>query len=342
MTAYQVPIKDIQFLLNKVFSVESLFASMPGTEEVTDDLITAILEEAGKIAEDLLSPINESGDQEGCQFSDGLVITPRGFKEAYSTSAEGGWSGLTGDVNYGGQGMPKMLSALVEEMLFAVNTSFALYPILNTGASLTLSQHGSEELKQCYLPKIYSGSWSGTMCLTEPHAGTDLGMIKTKAVESAVGEYQLTGTKIFITAGEHDLTENIIHLVLTKLPDAPAGPRGISLFLVPKFIVDDETGGLSGKRNGVSCGSIEHKMGIKASATCVMNFDSAVGYLVGELNQGLSHMFTMMNYERLSMGLQGNGLAEILIKLRRPTLRSVGRVGPQPDPKTWSRAPTPF
>lgn len=309
MATYRAPLRDIRFLLNNVFDVEQLFAGMPDTAEVTDDLITAIVEEAGKIAEGLLCPINQSGDAEACHFEKGVVTTPKGFKEAYKAFADGGWSGLTGDVNYGGQGMPKMLSAVIEEMSFAANSSFALYTILNTGATLTLSQHGSDELKQRYLPQMYSGNWSGTMCLTESHAGTDLGMIKTKAEPQADGSYLLSGTKIFITAGEHDLTENIIHLVLAKLPDAPPGPRGISLFLVPKFLVD-ESGALTGERNTVACGSIEHKMGIKASATCVMNFDSAVGYLVGEENQGLSHMFTMMNYERLSMGLQGNGLAD--------------------------------
>jgi alkylation response protein AidB-like acyl-CoA dehydrogenase len=237
------------------------------------------------------------------------VTTPDGFKEAYKAYAEGGWAGLTGEITYGGQGMPKTLSALIEEMSFAANSSFALFTILTTGATLTLSQHGSDELKLRYLPKMYEGIWTGTMCLTEPHAGTDLGMIKTRAVPKADGSYSLSGTKIFITAGEHDLAENIIHLVLAKLPDAPAGPRGISLFLVPKMLVD-ENSELTGERNGVRCGSIEHKMGIKASPTCVMNFDEATGYLVGELNNGLSHMFTMMNYERLSMGLQANGLAD--------------------------------
>lgn len=309
MAAYKAPLKDIQFLLQNVFDVEQLLAGMPDTAEVTGDLITAIVEEAGKIAEGLLAPINQSGDEEACRFVDGEVVTPKGFKEAYKAYADGGWSSLTGDVNYGGQGMPKMLSAIIEEMSFAANSSFALYTILNTGATLTLSQHGSDELKQRYLPNMYAGKWSGTMCLTEPHAGTDLGMIKTRAEPQADGSYQISGTKIFITAGEHDLTENIIHLVLAKLPDAPAGPRGISLFLVPKFLVDD-AGEQLGERNAVSCGSIEHKMGIKASATCVMNFDAATAYLVGEKNHGLSHMFTMMNYERLSMGLQGNGLAD--------------------------------
>lgn len=309
MPAYRAPIQDIGFLLNNVFDADSLFSSMPGTVEVTTDLTSAIVEEAGKIAEGLLAPINQSGDQQSCQYNDGVVTTPDGFKEAYKAYAEGGWAGLTGEITYGGQGMPKTLSALIEEMSFAANSSFALFTILTTGATLTLSHHGSDELKLRYLPKMYEGIWTGTMCLTEPHAGTDLGMIKTRAVPNADGSYSLSGTKIFITAGEHDLAENIVHLVLAKLPDAPAGPRGISLFLVPKMLVD-ESSKLTGERNGVRCGSIEHKMGIKASPTCVMNFDEATGYLVGELNNGLSHMFTMMNYERLSMGLQANGLAD--------------------------------
>lgn len=299
----------MKFLLRNVFRAEELFASMPATEEVTDDLISAILEEAGKIAEGLLAPINQSGDEEGCHFHDGAVSTPKGFKEAFTAYAEGGWSGLTGDVNYGGQGMPKMLSALIEEMAFAANSSFALYTILTTGATLTISHHASDKLKQTYLRKMYEGVWAGSMCLTESHAGTDLGMINTKAVPNAEGSYDVTGTKIFITGGDHDLTENIIHLVLAKLPDAPAGPRGISLFIVPKIHVD-EAGNITGESNNVRCGSIEHKMGIRASATCVLNFDDAKGYLVGEPNNGLSNMFTMMNYERLSMGLQGNGLAD--------------------------------
>lgn len=309
MADYRAPLTDMKFLLRDVFAAEELFAAMPETSEVSADLVDAIIEEAGKIAEGLLAPINQSGDAQACQYDDGNVKTPEGFRDAYRAYAEGGWSGLTGDVNYGGQGMPKVLSALIEEMYFAANSSFALYTILNTGATLTLSHHASDELKARYLPKMYEGSWSGTMCLTEPHAGTDLGMIRTRAVPQNDGSYSVTGTKIFITAGEHDLTGNIIHLVLAKLPDAPEGPKGISLFLVPKMLVDDN-GELTGERNNVRCGSIEHKMGIKASATCVMNFDGARGYLVGEENNGLSNMFTMMNYERLSMGLQGNGLAD--------------------------------
>ena len=309
MPTYRAPRQDIDFLLNDVFQADQLFSSMPGTQDASVDLTSAIVDEAAKIAEGLLAPINPSGDQEGCRYDDGVVTTPKGFQQAYNAYAEGGWAGLTGETAYGGQGMPKTLSALIEEMSFAANSSFALFTILTTGATLTLSQHGSEELKQRYLPKMYAGTWTGTMCLTEPHAGTDLGMIKTRAVPCDDGSFKLTGTKIFITGGEHDLAENIIHLVLAKLPDAPAGPRGISLFLVPKMAVN-ESGELTGASNGVRCGSIEHKMGIKASPTCVMNFDEATGYLVGELNNGLSHMFTMMNYERLSMGLQANGLAD--------------------------------
>ena len=308
MGAYRAPLRDFNFLLQNVFEAEKVFAVMPETKEVTYDLISAILDEAGKIAEQLLSPINQTGDLESCHFENGKVTTPKGFKEAYDAYVEGGWPSLTGNVNYGGQGMPKVLSAIIEEMFFGANSSFCLYTILTTGATLTISQHASEELKQTYLPNMYAGIWAGTMCLTEPHAGTDLGIINSKAVPNSEGSYDVTGTKIFITAGDHDLTDNIIHLVLAKLPDAPTGPRGTSLFLVPKFLVNDD--GSLGEDNSVVTGSIEHKMGIKASATCALNFENSKGFLVGELNSGLSNLFTMMNYERLSMGLQGNGLAE--------------------------------
>jgi alkylation response protein AidB-like acyl-CoA dehydrogenase len=281
---------------------------MPETEEVSAELADAILEEAAKITEGVLSPINQIGDQHGCEFDNGVVKTPPGFREAYKTFSEGGWCSLTGNPEFGGQGMPKMLSVLFEEMLFAANASFALYPILNSGASLALYLHGSDSLKQQYLPKLYSGNWAGTMCLTEAHAGTDLGMIKTKAIPQADGSFSISGTKIFITAGEHDLAENIIHFVLAKLPDSPTGAHGISLFLIPKYSIIN--GDEIGESNGVSCGSVEHKMGLKGSATCVLNFDQAKGYLIGEENKGLACMFTMMNYERLSMGLQGVGLAD--------------------------------
>ena len=269
-----------------------------------------ILEEMSKFAKNTLLPINRSGDEEGAQYlGEGKVKTPAGFKAAFDEYAQGGWIGLGGDPNHGGQGMPKMVTMLAEEMVFTANQSFALYPNLSGGACMCIYNAGSEEQKQTYLEKIYSGEWTGTMCLTEPHAGTDLGIIKTKAVPNQDGSYSITGTKIFITAGEHDLADNIIHLVLAKTPDAPAGSKGISLFIVPKFHVNAD--GSLGERNAVSCGSIEHKMGIKASATCVMNFDGAKGFMVGAENTGLASMFIMMNYERLTMGLQGIGGAEL-------------------------------
>ena len=308
MSGYRAPIQDMQFVLHEVQGAEALFASMNGTAEVTRDLMDAVLESAAKIAQEILAPINRSGDEEGCRLEQGRVITPKGFKQAYQAFADGGWIGLSGDPEYGGQGMPKVLAVLFEEMVMAANSSFALYPILSAGASLALARHGSEELKQAYLPKLYSGEWSGTMCLTESHAGTDLGIIKTRAIANADGSFQISGTKIFITGGDHDLSENIIHLVLAKLPDAPEGPKGISLFVVPRQLCDEA--GNPTKPNNVSCGAIEHKMGIKGSATCVLNFDNAQGFLVGEPNKGLNYMFTMMNYERLSIGLQGLGLAD--------------------------------
>lgn len=308
MPQYKAPLTDMQFLLHEVFQAPAFLAAMPATRELSADLLNAILEEAARITQQMLSPINQSGDDQGCRFDNGQVKTPAGFKDAYRVFAEGGWGALTGDPSFGGQGMPKMLAVLFEEMLFAANASFALYPILTNGATLALSLHGSEELKEKFLPKLYAGQWTGTMCLTEAHAGTDLGIMYTRAEPANNGTYHITGTKIFITAGEHDLTENIIHFVLAKLPDAPDGARGISLFLVPRLRID-EAGNIAGE-NGVSCGSLEHKMGLKGSATCVMNFDQSEGFLVGEAHQGLTCMFTMMNYERLSMGLQGIGLAD--------------------------------
>ena len=309
MPSYKAPLDDMRFVLNDVFKAPEVWAAMAKTQEVTADLADAILDEAGKVAEGLVAPLNRSGDEAECQWNQGVVTTPPGFKQAYKTFAENGWTSLTGNPEFGGQGMPKMLSVLFEEMMHGANTSFTLYSALSAGACLAIDAHASEELKSTYLPKIYEGIWSGSMCLTEPHCGTDLGIIKTRAVPQADGSYAVTGTKIFITGGEHDLTDNIIHLVLAKLPDAPEGSKGISLFLVPKLLVD-ANGEVTDQRNGVSCGSIEHKMGIKASATCVMNFDDAKGWLVGEVNQGLACMFTMMNYERLSIGLQGVGLGE--------------------------------
>ena len=309
MAEYKAPLRDIQFVLNEVFKADHLWSSMAATADVNMELPNAIFEEGARLCEGELFPLNRSGDEEECQYNEGVVSTPSGFKEAYRTYAESGWVGLGGDIEFGGQGMPKMLTVMFEEMLYASNTSFALYPALTAGACLSVLTHGSDALKQTYLPPMYEGRWAGSMCLTEPHCGTDLGIMRTKAVPTSDGSYEITGTKIFITGGEHDLTENIIHLVLAKLPGAPAGPKGISLFLVPKLMVNAD--GSLGERNLVRCGSIEHKMGIKGSATCVMNFDGAVGYLIGEENKGLAAMFTMMNYERLSIGLQGVGLGEV-------------------------------
>ncbi len=310
MPVFKAPLRDMRFILDDVFQATDLWARLPALADVVDrDTVDAILEEAGKFNEQVVFPLNRSGDEEGAVFSDGKVTTPAGFKDAFTQYGDGGWIGLGADPRWGGQGMPKMVTVMTEEIIFGANPSFALYPLLGIGAALAMSQHASDELNQRYLPKIYTGEWAGTMCLTEPHAGTDLGIIKTKAVPQADGSYDITGTKIFITGGEHDLSSNIIHLVLAKLPDAPAGSKGISLFVVPKFLVNED--GSVGARNPVSAGSIEHKMGIKASATCVMNFDAAKGWLVGELNQGLAAMFVMMNYERLSMGLQGIGASEV-------------------------------
>ena len=309
MAEYKAPLRDIQFILDEVFDVDQLWSSMAATQDANMALANAIFEEGARLCEAELFPLNRSGDEEECQYQDGVVTTPSGFKEAYQAFAEGGWLSLGGDPQYGGQGMPKMLTVMFEEMLYAANTSFALYPALTAGACVSLLHHGSDQLKSTYLPPLYEGRWSGSMCLTEPHCGTDLGILKTKAVKQADGSYEVTGTKIFITGGEHDLTENIIHFVLAKLPDAPPGPKGISLFLVPKIMVTED--GALAERNAVRCGSIEHKMGIKASATCVMNYDGAKGFLVGEEHKGLAAMFTMMNYERLSIGLQGIGLGEV-------------------------------
>ncbi|MEB0006846.1 acyl-CoA dehydrogenase C-terminal domain-containing protein [Pseudomonas sp. RTB3] len=304
MADYKAPLRDMRFVLNEVFEVATLWAQLPALAETVDaDTVEAILEEAGKVTSKSIAPLSRSGDEEGCHWNDCVVTTPAGFPEAYQTYADGGWVGVGGDPAFGGMGMPKVVSAQVEEMINSSSLAFGLYPMLTSGACVSINTHASEALKATYLPNMYSGVWAGSMCLTESHAGTDLGIIRTKADPQADGSYTISGTKIFITGGEHDLTENIIHLVLAKLPDAPAGPKGISLFLVPKFMVNAD--GTLGERNPVSCGSIEHKMGIQASATCVMNFDAAVGYLVGEPNKGLAAMFTMMNYERLGVGIQG-------------------------------------
>lgn len=304
MADYKAPLRDMRFVLNEVFEVSKLWAQLPALADTVDiETVEAILEEAGKVTSKSIAPLSRTGDEQGCSWKDTVVTTPTGFPQAYQTYAEGGWVGVGGNPDFGGMGMPKAVSAQVEEMLNSASLAFGLYPMLTSGACVSINTHATEELKASYLPSMYSGAWSGSMCLTEAHAGTDLGIIRTKADPQADGSYKISGTKIFITGGEHDLTENIIHLVLAKLPDAPAGPKGISLFLVPKFMVNDD--GSLGARNTVTCGSIEHKMGIQASATCVMNFDEAIGYLIGEPNKGLAAMFTMMNYERLGVGIQG-------------------------------------
>ena len=308
MGSYNAPLRDMRFVLNELADIGRLRA-LPGCEEVTDDLVDPVLEEAAKLCQEVLFPLNRSGDEEGCVIENGVVRTPKGFPEAYAAFRDGGWAALACDPEFGGQGLPKSISLLFEEMMCSANLSFGMYPGLSHGAYAALFKHGTQELKDRYLAKLVSGDWTGTMCLTEPQCGTDLGLIRTKAVPNGDGSYSITGNKIFISAGEHDLAENILHLVLAKLPDAPPGTRGISLFLVPKFLPTED--GRPGPRNPASCTSIEHKMGIKASATCSMAFDGAQGWLVGRPNKGLSAMFTWMKEARLSVGIQGLGLAEV-------------------------------
>ncbi|MCB2106826.1 MAG: acyl-CoA dehydrogenase C-terminal domain-containing protein [Rhodobacteraceae bacterium] len=309
MPTYTAPLRDMRFLLHEVFAAEQTLTALKGFEEVTADVMDAVLEECAKLCQGVLFPLNQVGDQEGCTFDNGEVTTPTGFKDAYRQYAEGGWCGLTADPAYGGQGLPEALDYLVAEMVGAANLSFGLYPGLTQGTILALSAHGTDEQKKVYLPKLISGEWQGTMCLTESHAGSDLGLLRTKAAPNGDGSYAITGTKIFISAGEHDMSENHVHLVLARLPDAPEGSRGISMFLVPKFLVNAD--GSLGARNQAAAGSIEHKMGMKASVTCVMNFDGAKGWLVGQPHKGLAGMFTMMNKERMFVGTQGISQSEL-------------------------------
>ncbi len=308
MPTYRVPRRDMQFVLHEVFDVENQYKQMSGAEEIDRETIDAILEEGAKFAENELAPLNRSGDEEGCQFNDGVVTTPKGFKEAYQQYVESGWPSLNTNEQYGGQGLPNLLGVVMSEMAGSANWSWAMYPGLSHGAVHTIDEHGTEEQKQTYLTKLISGEWTGTMCLTEPHCGSDLGILRTKAEPNEDGSYSITGTKIFISAGEHDLAENIVHIVLARLPDAPKGTKGISLFIVPKRMPNDD--GSAGEANGVSCGSIEHKMGIKASATCVMNFEGAKGFLIGPPNKGLNCMFTFMNLARVGTAIQGVCSAE--------------------------------
>ncbi|KCW35989.1 acyl-CoA dehydrogenase, N-terminal domain protein [Acinetobacter baumannii 1032359] len=308
MPAYKAPLHDIRFLMNEVLDYPAHYKTLSNGESADPDTVDMILEGAADYCENVLSPLNQSGDEEGCHFDNGEVKTPKGFKEAYDQFVMGGWQGLSYPEEFGGQGLPMSLNLIKSEMMGTANWSFTMYPGLSSGCMNTILQFGTDEQKQTYMPKLVEGTWSGTMCLTEPQCGTDLGQVKTKAEPQADGTYKISGTKIFISAGEHDLTENIIHIVLARLPDAPAGTRGISLFIVPKFIPTAEGG--VGERNTVSCGSIEHKMGIRASATAVLNFDNATGYLIGEVNKGLHAMFTFMNTARIGTAVQGLSASE--------------------------------
>lgn len=313
MSDYKVPVRDMQFVLYELFDYEAHCSTLPNGENATRDVIDAVIEEAGKFCENVLAPINRIGDTQGCHFDNGVVKTPEGFKEAYQQYVEAGWPSMSHSEEYGGQGLPGSLESIMSEMVGTANWSWGMYSGLSHGAMRTLLAHGTEDQKQTYLTKLVEGRWTGTMCLTEPHCGTDLGMLKTKALPAADGSYELSGTKIFISAGEHDMAENIVHIVLARLPDAPLGTKGISLFIVPKFLPqDDGAGGFTvGARNGVACGSIEHKMGIHGNATCVLNFDGAKGYLIGEPNRGLNCMFTFMNSARLGTALQGLAHTEL-------------------------------
>lgn len=309
MPAYKAPLRDMRFLMNEVFDYPKHYSKLSNGGEATPDMVEAILGEAAKFCEEVLSPLNRTGDEEGCHFNNGEVTTPKGFKEAYDAYTAGGWQGLSHPAEYGGQGMPMSMGLFKSEMMGAANWSFTMYPGLSLGAMNTIMQHATEAQKNVYMPPLVEGRWAGTMCLTEPQCGTDLGQVKTRAEPNADGSYRISGTKIFISAGDHDLAENIIHIVLARLPDAPAGTRGISLFIVPKLKVNAD--GSVGERNGVNCGSIEHKMGIRASATCVINFDAAEGYLIAAPHKGLEAMFTFMNTARIGTAIQGIAHAEL-------------------------------
>ncbi len=309
MTDYKAPLRDMEFTLFELLKFEQHYDALGVSEDASPDVVRAILEESAKFCEGVLAPLNAVGDREGCQWDNGEVRTPAGFKEAYQQYVEAGWPSMSHAPEYGGQGLPESLGTVISEMIGTANWSWGMYPGLSHGAMKTLELHGTDEQRQCYLTKLIEGSWTGTMCLTEPHCGTDLGMLRTKAEPQDDGSYAITGTKIFISAGEHDLSDNIVHIVLARLPDAPAGTKGISLFVVPKFLPNDS--GEAGERNTLACGSLEHKMGIHGNATCVMNFDAAKGWLIGPPNRGLNCMFTFMNTARLGTALQGLSHAEL-------------------------------
>jgi len=316
MTEYKAPIEDIKFVLEDVLDIYSYYQKYPDYQDVTPDVVEMVLTECGKFCETELAPLNQSGDMEGCQWQDGKVTTPTGFKEAYQHYIDGGWQGISHPPEYDGQGLPPSIGLIRTEMIGTANWSWSMYPGLSLGAMNTLIEHGSESQKKTYLTKLTQGVWSGTMCLTEAQCGSDLGLIRTRAEPAGDGSYRITGSKIFISAGEHDLTENIIHVVLARLPDAPEGSRGISLFLVPKILVNEDSS--LGQANLVSCGSIEHKMGIKASSTAVLNFDDAKGYLIGEKNRGLEYMFTYMNTARIGIAIQGLCSSELAYQISLP------------------------
>ena len=309
MPSYSAPLREYRFLLKDVLEIER-FSNLPGFADAPMDLIEQVLEEGAKFCEGVLAPLNKVGDEHGCvRHDDGSVTTPPGFKEAYKQFVDGGWPALSSDTNYGGQGLPQVVALAWNEMVASANMAFGMYPGLSHGAYEAILHHGSDEQRQMYLPKLVTGEWTGTMNLTEPHAGTDVGMLRTRAIPQADGSYRITGQKIFISAGEHDLAENILHLVIARIEGAPAGTKGISLFLVPKFLVNSD--GSLGKRNGVVCGKIEEKMGIHGNSTCVLNYDDAIGWLIGPENKGLHAMFTMMNVARLGVGLQGLSQSEV-------------------------------
>ncbi|MDR3467151.1 MAG: acyl-CoA dehydrogenase C-terminal domain-containing protein [Xanthobacteraceae bacterium] len=309
MPSYRAPVEDVTFLLNDVFHFDR-YNNLPGFADASSDVRDAIISEAAKFSEEVLQPLNRVGDLEGCvRHDDGRVTTPKGFKEAFRQLSEGGWLGLSGAPEYGGQGLPVTLSQTINEFMISANMAFSMYHGLTLGAVAALMAHGTEEQKAKFVPKMTAGQWAGTMNLTEPHCGTDLGLLRTKAVKQADGSYKITGTKIFISGGDQDITENIIHLVLARIEGAPAGVKGISLFVVPKVQINAD--GSLGERNGVSCGSIEHKMGIHGNSTCVMNYDNATGWLLGAENKGLNAMFVMMNEARLGVGVQGLAQSEV-------------------------------
>jgi len=310
MTTYKAPLRDMQFVMQDLFNFEKHYQSLPGCEEVNQELIDAILGEASKFSEEVIGPLNAIGDEVGCKrLENGDVITAPGFKDAYKQYIDGGWPSLDQPAHYGGQDLPMSIGLPIREMNGTANWSWSMYPGLSHGAMETIDKHGSEEMKALFMEPLVSGQWTGTMCLTEAHCGTDLGLLKTKAEPAADGTYRITGSKIFVSSGEHDLAENIVHIVLARLPDSPPGTKGISLFVIPKFL--PEEGGSIGERNGVTCGALEHKMGIHGNSTCLLNFDGATGYLIGEENKGLNHMFTFMNFARLGTGLQGLAHAEL-------------------------------